>query len=59
MSTANESLIDAFWQAQRQGVHFPPDWFGKLSLDQAYPSNSAWWGGAARQASGRLAGRLA
>jgi 2-keto-4-pentenoate hydratase len=36
MSATNESIIDAFWQAQRQGVHFPPAWFGKLSLDQAY-----------------------
>jgi 2-keto-4-pentenoate hydratase len=36
MSTADESVIDTFWQAQRRGVHFPLDWFGKLNLDQAY-----------------------
>jgi 2-keto-4-pentenoate hydratase len=36
MNTDDESMIDAFWQAQREGIHFPPAWFGKLDLDQAY-----------------------
>jgi 2-keto-4-pentenoate hydratase len=29
-------LIDAFWQARQQGVYFPPAYFGKLSIDEAY-----------------------
>ncbi len=36
MSSDDDSMIDAFWQAQREGIHFPPAWFGKLDLDQAY-----------------------
>jgi 2-keto-4-pentenoate hydratase len=36
MSTTNDSLIDAFWRARQQGIHFPPDYFGKLTIDQAY-----------------------
>jgi 2-keto-4-pentenoate hydratase len=35
MTTTN-SLIDAFWRARQQGIYFPPDYFGKLSIDQAY-----------------------
>jgi 2-keto-4-pentenoate hydratase len=35
MTTTN-SLIDAFWRARQQGTYFPPDYFGKLSIDQAY-----------------------
>ena len=29
-------LIEAFWQARRQGIYFPPAYFGKLSVDDAY-----------------------
>jgi 2-keto-4-pentenoate hydratase len=29
-------LIEAFWQARQQGVYFPPDYFGKLAVDEAY-----------------------
>jgi 2-keto-4-pentenoate hydratase len=29
-------LIEAFWQARQQGSYFPPAYFGKLSIDQAY-----------------------
>jgi 2-keto-4-pentenoate hydratase len=36
MSTTNESLIEAFWQARQQGVYFPPAYFGKLTVDQSY-----------------------
>ncbi|MDB5401626.1 MAG: 2-keto-4-pentenoate hydratase [Rhodopila sp.] len=36
MSTTNDSLIDAFWQARQQGVYFPPAYFGKLTVDQSY-----------------------
>jgi len=30
------AAIDSFWQAAQRGVHFPPDWYGKLDLDAAY-----------------------
>jgi 2-keto-4-pentenoate hydratase len=36
MSSDDDSVIDVFWQAQREGIHFPPAWFSKLDLDQAY-----------------------
>ena len=29
-------LVEAFWQARRQGIFFPPAYFGKLSVDEAY-----------------------
>jgi 2-keto-4-pentenoate hydratase len=29
-------LIEAFWQARQRGVYFPPDYFGKLAVDEAY-----------------------
>jgi 2-keto-4-pentenoate hydratase len=29
-------LIETFWQARQQGVYFPPDYFGKLAIDEAY-----------------------
>lgn len=29
-------LIEEFWQARQQGVYFPPAWFGKLTIDEAY-----------------------
>ena len=34
--TTNDSLIEAFWQARQLGVYFPPDYYGKLSIDQSY-----------------------
>lgn len=36
MTTPDDSLIEAFWQARQRGVYFPPAYFGKLSIDQAY-----------------------
>jgi 2-keto-4-pentenoate hydratase len=36
MNTEVQDLIDAFWDARERGEHFPRDWFGKLSIDQAY-----------------------
>jgi 2-keto-4-pentenoate hydratase len=36
MSTTNE-LIDAFWRSRQQGIYFPPEYFGKLSVDESYP----------------------
>jgi 2-keto-4-pentenoate hydratase len=34
MSTTD--LIEAFWQARQQGIYFPPAYYGKLSIDEAY-----------------------
>jgi 2-keto-4-pentenoate hydratase len=34
MSTAD--LIEIFWQARQRGIYFPPAYFGKLSIDEAY-----------------------
>lgn len=31
-----DSLIEAFWQARQAGIYFPPAYFGKLSIDEAY-----------------------
>jgi 2-keto-4-pentenoate hydratase len=36
MTTTDDSLIEAFWQARQQGIYFPPAYFGKLTVDQAY-----------------------
>ncbi|WP_428493584.1 2-keto-4-pentenoate hydratase [Rhodopila sp.] len=36
MGGDNDSLIEAFWQARGQGSYFPPAYFGRLSVDQAY-----------------------
>jgi 2-keto-4-pentenoate hydratase len=36
MAMTDDSLIDVFWQERQRGVYFPPDYFGKLSIDQAY-----------------------
>lgn len=36
MTSNTEALIEAFWQARQQGIYFPPAYFGKLTLDQAY-----------------------
>src|ERR1700759_4095128 len=29
-------LIEAFWQARRQGIYFPHAYYGELSVDEAY-----------------------
>jgi 2-keto-4-pentenoate hydratase len=34
MSTTD--LIETFWQARQQGIYFPPAYFGKLGIDEAY-----------------------
>lgn len=34
MSTSD--LIEAFWQARQQGVYFPPAYYNKLAIDDAY-----------------------
>jgi 2-keto-4-pentenoate hydratase len=34
MNTAD--MIEAFWQQRLGGVYFPPAYFGKLSIDEAY-----------------------
>ncbi len=36
MSTTTENLIETFWQARQQDIYFPPDFFGKLTIDQSY-----------------------
>lgn len=36
MTTTDDSLIEAFWQARQHGIYFPPEYFGKLSIDQSY-----------------------
>src|ERR1700693_859198 len=36
MTSTNDDLIEAFWQSRLQSVYFPPAYFGKLSIDQAY-----------------------
>lgn len=32
----DDSLIEIFWQERHRGAYFPPAYFGKLSIDQAY-----------------------
>lgn len=36
MAFDEQAAIDSFWSARRRGVYFPPEWFDRLSLDQAY-----------------------
>jgi 2-keto-4-pentenoate hydratase len=36
MSTTDHDLIEAFWQARLQAIYFPPDYFGKLTIEQSY-----------------------
>jgi 2-keto-4-pentenoate hydratase len=31
-----QAAIEAFWAARARGEYFPPQWFDKLTLDQAY-----------------------
>jgi 2-keto-4-pentenoate hydratase len=35
------AIVESFWQARGRGVHFPPEWSGKLSLDEAYRVQAA------------------
>ena len=32
----DNDLIEAFWNARQKGVYFPPEYYGKLTIDQAY-----------------------
>ncbi len=36
MAFDEQAAIDSFWAARARGVYFPPEWFDRLSLDQAY-----------------------
>jgi 2-keto-4-pentenoate hydratase len=36
MTTTTDDLIEAFWQARQRGSYFPPAYFNKLTIDQAY-----------------------
>ena len=36
MAFDEQAAIDSFWTARARGVYFPPEWFDRLSLDQAY-----------------------
>jgi 2-keto-4-pentenoate hydratase len=29
-------VTESFWQSRQRGVYFPPEWFGRLSLDDGY-----------------------
>jgi len=31
-----DQAIEAFWRSASRGVYYPPDWFGKLSIDEAF-----------------------
>ena len=31
-----QAAIEEFWNARARGEYFPPQWFDKLTLDQAY-----------------------
>jgi len=36
MAFDEAAAIDSFWAARARGVYFPPEWFDRLTLDQAY-----------------------
>jgi 2-keto-4-pentenoate hydratase len=36
MAFDEAAAIESFWQARARGEHFPAEWFGRLSLDEAY-----------------------
>ena len=36
MAFDEAAAIGSFWQARARGEHFPAEWFGRLSLDEAY-----------------------
>ena len=31
-----QAAIDSFWAARDRGVHFPTEWFDRLTLEEAY-----------------------
>src|SRR5438067_937721 len=31
-----ERIVDEFWRERQRGVYFPPQWFGRLTLDEGY-----------------------
>jgi 2-keto-4-pentenoate hydratase len=36
MEFDEQAAIEFFWSARQRGVHFPPEWFDRLTLEQAY-----------------------
>ena len=36
MAFDEQAAIDSFWAARLRGVHFPTEWFNRLTLDEAY-----------------------
>ena len=36
MAFDEQAAIEEFWNARARGEHFPPQWFDRLTLDQAY-----------------------
>ena len=36
MAFDEQAAIDSFWAARARGEYFPPEWFDRLTLDQAY-----------------------
>lgn len=36
MEFDEQRAIEFFWSARQRGVHFPPEWFDRLTLEQAY-----------------------
>jgi 2-keto-4-pentenoate hydratase len=36
MAFDEQAAIDSFWAARDRGVHFPAEWFDRLTLDEAY-----------------------
>lgn len=36
MSGIDPAIVEAFWQARQHGAFYPPEWFGKLTMDQGY-----------------------
>ncbi len=36
MAIDEQEAIDAFWMARARGEYFPPEWFDRLTLDEAY-----------------------
>ena len=36
MAFDEQAAVDSFWAARLRGVHFPTEWFNRLTLDEAY-----------------------
>jgi 2-keto-4-pentenoate hydratase len=36
MAFDEQAAIESFWAARARGVYFPPEWFDRLALDEAY-----------------------